>query len=154
MIAQVVSEVADNTDVQLGFENGQIQVAVVPRGEEDDTCVDNSQDSGTTGIRNGPNVATGDCDCWERGFDYVGADLPISNNPSNEKNAQECQKSCQNTQGCSHWSFKRPRGRRRRRRETQCWRKSSGFSRQERRGQISGKARCGPQPSVPTPVPR
>ena len=27
--------------------------------------------------RNGPNVATGDCVCWDRGFDYRGADLPI-----------------------------------------------------------------------------
>ena len=28
-------------------------------------------------LRNGPNVATGDCVCWDRGFDYNGADLPI-----------------------------------------------------------------------------
>ena len=28
-------------------------------------------------LRNGPNVATGDCVCWDRGFDYRGADLPI-----------------------------------------------------------------------------
>ena len=46
--------------------------------DEDDLCVDNSSGSGSTGIRNGPNVSGGDCACWERGADFSGADLPIS----------------------------------------------------------------------------
>ena len=35
--------------------------------------------------RNGPNVATGDCVCWDRGFDYNGADLPIGETQSKPK---------------------------------------------------------------------
>jgi len=61
ILNQVVGSVIDSTDVSLGLDgNGQLQVAVVPKGtqDEDDLCVDNSSGSGSTGIRNGPNVSS------------------------------------------------------------------------------------------------
>merc|ERR1711971_1217964 len=158
IVNAVVSEAIENTDVNIGLDNnGQLQVAVLPKDQEkdngnsgsssggstDDLCLDNGANSGSTSIRNGPNVATGDCACWDRGFDYQGADLPIGRNPSPSGSAQECQKSCQDTNGCTHWTFRRKGNRRRDR--AQCWRKSSGFDRRAQRNFISGPARCGPQ---------
>merc|ERR1711971_178603 len=81
IVNAVVSEAIENTDVNIGLDNnGQLQVAVLPKDQEkengnsggstDDLCVDNGPNRGSTGIRNGPNVATGDCVCWDRGFDY------------------------------------------------------------------------------------
>ena len=113
--------------------------------------MDNGPGSGATGIRNGPNVASGDCACWDRGFDYVGFDLPIGRNPRPEKSAQECQKSCQSTQGCTHWTYRTRGNGRRGQREGNCWRKSSGRDRRANRNRISGEARCGAQqPSSPS----
>lgn len=115
--------------------------------DQDDLCVDNGPGSGATGIRNGPNIASGDCACWDRGFDYVAFDLPIGQNPRPEKSAQECQKSCQSTQGCTHWTYRTKGKGRRGQREGNCWRKSSGRDRRANRNRISGQARCGPQQS-------
>lgn len=156
IVNAVVSEAIENTDVNIGLDNnGQLQVAVLPKDQEkengnsggstDDLCVDNGPNRGSTSIRNGPNVATGDCVCWDRGFDYNGADLPIGRNPSPSGSAQECQKSCQDTNGCTHWTFKRKGNGRRGRDRAQCWRKSGGFDRRAQRNFISGPARCGPQ---------
>lgn len=153
LVNAVVSEAVENTDVQLGFENGQIKVEVVPTNKDDqeDICVDNGPGSGATGIRNGPNIASGDCACWDRGFDYVGFDLPIGENPRPEASAQECQKSCQSTQGCTHWTYRTRGNGRRGQREGNCWRKSSGRDRRANRNRISGQARCGAQqPSSPS----
>merc|ERR1719454_2656678 len=75
IVNAVVSEAIENTDVNIGLDNnGQLQVAVLPKDQEkengnsggstaDDLCVDNGPTSGSTSIRNGPNVATGDCVC-------------------------------------------------------------------------------------------
>jgi len=155
IVNAVVSEAIENTDVNIGVgDNGQLQVAVLPKdrdketengGSSDDLCVDNGSNTGSTGIRNGPNVATGDCVCWDRGFDYRGADLPIGRNPSPADSAQDCQRSCQNTNGCTHWTFRRKGKGRRGRDRAQCWRKSSGFDRRAENNFISGPARCGPQ---------
>ena len=146
LINNVVGTALNNTDVQLGFENGNLQVAVLPKqpGGQDDgeTCVPNGQGRPSVGIRAGPGLQ-GDCDCWDRGVDYSGADLPISNNPAQVTGAQECQKLCQATENCSHWSWERKRRRRTGRRTSQCWLKSSGFRRRDNRERISGPRNCG-----------
>jgi len=154
LINNVVSTALNNTDVQLGFENGNLQVAVLPKqpgdsgagdnGGQDDgeTCVPNGGGRPSVGIRAGPGLE-GDCACWDRGVDYTGADLPISNNPSQVTGAQECQKLCQATDNCSHWSWERKRRRRTGRRTSQCWLKSSGFRRRDNGERVSGPRNCG-----------
>jgi len=154
LINNVVSTALNNTDVQLGFENGNLQVAVLPKqpgdssavnnGGQDDgeTCVPNGGGRPSVGIRAGPGLE-GDCACWDRGVDYTGADLPISNNPAQVTGAQECQKLCQATDNCSHWSWERKRRRRTGRRTSQCWLKSSGFRRRDNGERVSGPRNCG-----------
>jgi len=157
LINNVVGTALNNTDVQLGFENGNLQVAVLPKqpgnsnaatndnNEDDDdgeTCVPNGGGRPSVGIRSGPNL-DGDCDCWDRNFDYTGADLPIRNNPAQVKGAQECQKLCQATDSCTHWSWERRQKRRTGRRTSQCWLKSSGFRRQSHSLRVSGPRTCG-----------
>jgi len=147
LINNVVGSALNNTDVQLGFENGQIQVAVLPKdnanndGDDGETCVSNGVGRPNVGVRSNLD---GDCDCWERNFDYVGADLPINNNPAQVKSAQECQKLCQATSDCSHWSWERRNKRRTGRRTSQCWLKSSGFRKQSNSERVSGPRTCGP----------
>jgi len=151
ILNEVVAGAIENTDVKVGFENGQIQLNVQPKDQvlgPDDECVSNGAGSGSVGIRSG--VGSGDCECWVRDTDFQGGDLRIGNNPSRVKNAQECQKSCQTTQGCTHWSFER---RRRGARESQCWRKGQGFRRTSNRERISGPARCETQTSPATSRP-
>ena len=153
----MVGSALNNTDVSLGFENGNLQVAVLPKqpGNSNNGNINNNEDDGETcvangsgrrrpnvGVRAGPNV-NGDCDCWEKNFDYLGADLPIRNNPSQVKSAQECQKLCQATNSCSHWSWERRNKRRNRRKTSQCWVKSSGFSKQSNSQRVSGPRNCG-----------
>jgi len=167
LINNVVGTALNNTDVQVGFENGNLQVAVLPKqpgnsnngntgnsnqNNEDDgeACVPNGRGRPNVGVRAGPNL-NGDCDCWERNFDYTGADLPINNNPAQVKGAQECQKLCQNTQSCSHWSWERKQRRRTGRRTSQCWLKSSGFRKQAQSQRISGPRNCGEIQVVTSP---
>ena len=84
-------------------------------------------------------MANSNCDCWERGVDYNGADI-AGNNPSFVRNAGECQGKCQARAGCSHWTYQRRRGGG----ETRCWLKSSGFRRQENSPErLSGNKFCG-----------
>jgi len=160
LINNAVGAVLNNTDVSLGFENGNLQVAVLPKqpgnsnngntgnnnsdDNEDDgeTCVPNGRGRPNVAIRAGPNL-NGDCDCWERNFDYSGADLPIRNNPAQVKGAQECQKLCQATESCSHWTWERKNRRRTGRRTSQCWLKSSGFRKGSNSERVSGPRNCG-----------
>jgi len=145
-----ISQVLENTDISIGPDsNGQFTIGINPKNpnnanngnnQEDDgeTCVPNGGE-GRVGIRNGLSSG-GDCDCWERDFDYPGSDLRVSNNPSQVKNAQECQKKCQGTPNCSHWSWERRKGRRARR--SKCWLKSSGFNKRRDENRISGPRSC------------
>jgi len=156
LIGGLIGTALNNTDVQVGFENGNIQVAVLPKqpvnsnsgnnnnnnDDDGETCIPNGRGRPNVGVRAGPNLK-GDCDCWERNFDYSGADLPISNNPSQVKSAQECQKLCQATTSCSHWSWERKNRRRTGRRTSQCWLKSNGFTKQSNGARVSGPRNCG-----------
>jgi len=65
LINNVVGTALNNTDVQLGFENGNLQVAVLPKqpgGQEDggqddgETCVPNGEGRPSVGIRAGPGL--------------------------------------------------------------------------------------------------
>ena len=90
---------------------------------------------------------SGNCDCWERGQDYVGGDLRLRTNPVLVAGAEECQQSCQNTPGCQNWSWERKRagGSLRnnfRSRQTQCWLKGSSYNKRSVQNRISGPRAC------------
>jgi len=161
IINNAVGTVLNNTDVSLGFENGNLQVAVLPKqpgntnsgtngNNNGESCVPNGSGRPNVGIRTGIG-SNGDCDCWERNFDYSGADLPIRNNPSRVTGAQECQKLCQSTQSCSHWSWEKKEPRTS---SSRCWLKSGGFQKQSNNLRISGRGKCDQSESVSRPSSR
>ena len=126
------------------------QVSIVPSNNNNNNANFQAGDDGEN--------CSGNCDCWERGKDYVGGDLSLRQNPVLVEGAEECQQRCQNTPGCQNWAWERKRagGSLRnnfRRRQTQCWLKGSSFSKRSVKNRISGPRACidiqvtNPQPS-------
>jgi len=156
-----INQVLTNTNITLGTgSNGLPSINLGPKNptnnnnnqEDGEKCVGNGRGRPNVGVRSGIGSAEGDCDCWDRNFDYFGADLRISDNPSQVKNAQECQKKCQSFPECSNWTWEKRRGRNVR--TSKCWLKSNGFNKRRDGNRISGPVSCSPDiPSVQPPSP-
>ena len=142
ILGNVAGSVLNNTDLQVGIgNNGNLQVAVLPKTPGNNNNGNNGNNDGD----NGEGCSSGkNCDCWERGQDYAGGDLRIRNNPSQVSSAEECQSKCQSTSSCTHWSWERRGGgfRRNNNRITRCWLKSSSFRKSSNFNRVSGPRGC------------
>ncbi|XP_023328399.1 apolipoprotein(a) isoform X2 [Eurytemora carolleeae] len=154
-INDFVGTALNNTDIQLGFENGNLQVAINPVNRpQENGRPDFNYDCDGQLFRRFPDrdrrrAEQVVCPCWRFGLIPDNNNLNIINNPSQENNPFSCKQKCDNTPECAAWTFKESR----RRRNFNCFLKSSSANLFTVDDYVSGVKNCGQPGGQPQPQP-